>query len=653
MTSATQSLVVGLSSLPKGSKDNAGRGNASEGSSSATPGLELMPASDAFSDTANGSQADAGAHSFEANLEHARTRRTAATSLDQENAQGLHDDVSANADPLPLGEAAARQRTNSSVMVGESNSRRTMLESMSGREQAKPVIPNTDVAVVEDKLDAALAGGDGATHIPSAMDSADQTLEHAGSEVVTEATMESVPRQEIAAPELVSTVESKGAASRSTLEPLSGLATVAPAGSDEQLADTSLAAARPTALSTSEASPSASLLAATDESRVTTVAPGALAGTTATGVVEQGKATTDATNPALATSAEGVSPASDLDAIDPVLGRGVSAVNASASTSPINRAGAEDIDAAIMQPATEQATDGSDATAEGRVTPRVTSDVNTDLRPASRPALSLPTAASGVALASGDVRDGGVRVEGLPAPASPEMPALIGVGAATEAVAAAGSVLPDGDAPDVSRSMPGGSGLAAVDAAAPQLDVTRPWNPFLGSERGIEGAAPPLSTSDSDLASPIAPRTVGLIGDAAEEGMAANVRWMADGGIKDARVNVSPAGLGPLSIHVAMEGDSVSVSIVASQTASRELLDAMVPRLRDQLVSQGHETVHVDVSTGHGGRQNEARDGDFAAGDWAASGETNEMNELDVAAMSSGTARREAPGGQGLIDAWV
>jgi hypothetical protein len=198
-------------------------------------------------------------------------------------------------------------------------------------------------------------------------------------------------------------------------------------------------------------------------------------------------------------------------------------------------------------------------------------------------------------------------------------------------------------------------GAAAVDTASLQMDVTRPWNPFLVPERGIEGAAPLLSNNDLSQTSPIAPRTVGLTGDMAAEGMAANVRWMVDGEVRDARVNVSPAGLGPLSIHVAMEGDSVSVSIVASQAASRELIDAMVPRLREQLASQGHETVHVDVSTDSDGEHRDAGSTGFAEDQWTAGSEldASETNERDVAVMPAGTSQQSGSGGQGLIDAWV
>jgi len=104
-----------------------------------------------------------------------------------------------------------------------------------------------------------------------------------------------------------------------------------------------------------------------------------------------------------------------------------------------------------------------------------------------------------------------------------------------------------------------------------------------------------------------------------------------------------------------MEGDSVSVSIVASQAASRELIDAMVPRLREQLASQGHETVHVDVSTDSDGEHRDAGSTGFAEDQWTAGSEldASETNERDVAVMPAGTSQQSGSGGQGLIDAWV
>lgn len=110
-----------------------------------------------------------------------------------------------------------------------------------------------------------------------------------------------------------------------------------------------------------------------------------------------------------------------------------------------------------------------------------------------------------------------------------------------------------------------------------------------------------------------APFELPLLAEDAEVAMASNVKWMAKDGVQNATVTVSPAGMGPISVKVGIEQDHMSVSIVASQHATREALDSMLPRLRDQLASQGHENVKLDVSDGRA-EQDKGGNGQMFAG---------------------------------------
>ena len=47
-----------------------------------------------------------------------------------------------------------------------------------------------------------------------------------------------------------------------------------------------------------------------------------------------------------------------------------------------------------------------------------------------------------------------------------------------------------------------------------------------------------------------------------------------------------------------MNNENTNVSIIATQGATREALDAMLPRLREQLGAQGFENVRVDIADG-------------------------------------------------------
>lgn len=138
-------------------------------------------------------------------------------------------------------------------------------------------------------------------------------------------------------------------------------------------------------------------------------------------------------------------------------------------------------------------------------------------------------------------------------------------------------------------------------------------NMFLSAANGTV-TAPVMPRSEGISVTPLnAPLNVALSTDDAEIALADNVKWMAKEGVQTATVNVTPAGMGPITVKVGIEQDQMSVSIVASQQTTREALDSMLPRLRDQLASQGHESVKLDVSDGRG-EQSRGGNGQMFAG---------------------------------------
>ncbi|MGQ7848478.1 flagellar hook-length control protein FliK [Granulosicoccus sp. 3-233] len=138
-------------------------------------------------------------------------------------------------------------------------------------------------------------------------------------------------------------------------------------------------------------------------------------------------------------------------------------------------------------------------------------------------------------------------------------------------------------------------------------------NTFLPVTGGIV-TAPVMLRSDAVSATPVsAPFDLPVLVDDADATMASNVKWMVKEGVQNATVTVSPAGMGPISVKVGIEQDQMSVSIVASQHTTREALDAMLPRLREQLAGQGHESVRLDVSDGRG-EQSRGGNGQMFAG---------------------------------------
>jgi len=123
-------------------------------------------------------------------------------------------------------------------------------------------------------------------------------------------------------------------------------------------------------------------------------------------------------------------------------------------------------------------------------------------------------------------------------------------------------------------------------------------NTFLSLQGGIV-TAPSVSRPDAGSSQAMnAPINIPILQADADKAMAGNIRWMVNEGVKNAVVNVTPNGMGPITVSIGIEKDQMNVSIVALQGSTREALDSMLPRLRDQLAAQGHDSVRVDISDG-------------------------------------------------------
>ena len=221
----------------------------------------------------------------------------------------------------------------------------------------------------------------------------------------------------------------------------------------------------------------------------------------------------------------------------------------------------------------------------------------------------------------------------------------------------------------------GGANLAAFADATSDGRLDSPSGTGTGSLAGVPGASvssgaasmlPGLFAPRADSASTallVAPGSVSLDAPrvAADE-LANSVRWTVGEGRGQALVNVTPAGLGPVAIRVSLEGDEISVSIMASQVATRDALESLVPRLRDQLAADGHASVEVDVSSGEERRGDAAPDGSSEQDERSGTGRAMEGRSgsggATIAALdehAAGAARRPVPDGDGrfLVDAWA
>jgi flagellar hook-length control protein FliK len=99
---------------------------------------------------------------------------------------------------------------------------------------------------------------------------------------------------------------------------------------------------------------------------------------------------------------------------------------------------------------------------------------------------------------------------------------------------------------------------------------------------------------------------------------------LVDQGLTNAQLKLSPAHLGPLEIRISVQSDQASVWFGTHSHATREALEAAVPKLRDMLGAQGFASVGVSVDLQQQApRQNASSsryepEYSFAAGDAAA-----------------------------------
>lgn len=77
--------------------------------------------------------------------------------------------------------------------------------------------------------------------------------------------------------------------------------------------------------------------------------------------------------------------------------------------------------------------------------------------------------------------------------------------------------------------------------------------------------------------------------------LGSRVQWMARNDLQFARIDLSPAHLGPLEIHIHLDGDKAQVTFGAHHAMTRDALEAAVPRLRVLLGDSGLQLVQVNV----------------------------------------------------------
>jgi flagellar hook-length control protein FliK len=150
-----------------------------------------------------------------------------------------------------------------------------------------------------------------------------------------------------------------------------------------------------------------------------------------------------------------------------------------------------------------------------------------------------------------------------------------------------------------------------------------------------------------------APLNVPLLASSASEVLSGNIRWMVGEGIQTATVSVTPSGMGPITVQIGVEKEQMSISIVATQGSTREALEASIPRLREQLGTQGLESVRVDISDGRSdqSKSNTSSDRQAMGGNTENSQDSNaENSNNENSSASFGNSNEQDSGERVLSD---
>ena len=82
-----------------------------------------------------------------------------------------------------------------------------------------------------------------------------------------------------------------------------------------------------------------------------------------------------------------------------------------------------------------------------------------------------------------------------------------------------------------------------------------------------------------------------------------HIKMMVNHGIGRAAVQLNPADLGAMHISIDLKSDQLNVQISVAQSATREMMESALPRLREQLQAEGYSDINIDLSSDQSGEQ--------------------------------------------------
>jgi len=140
------------------------------------------------------------------------------------------------------------------------------------------------------------------------------------------------------------------------------------------------------------------------------------------------------------------------------------------------------------------------------------------------------------------------------------------------------------------------------------------------------------------------------------EAMVERVMWMSSQNLRSVEIQLDPAELGPLEIHIQHRGQELQVQFVSQNPSVREALETQMHRLREMFGQQGLEQAEVTVADRSPGEQSQSRQGGGELAERSA-GQTGSGNSLSGVADSEvvevSSAQSQALPLRRLVDYYV
>ena len=137
------------------------------------------------------------------------------------------------------------------------------------------------------------------------------------------------------------------------------------------------------------------------------------------------------------------------------------------------------------------------------------------------------------------------------------------------------------------------------------------------------------------------------------QSMVERVMWMSSQNLRSVEIQLDPAELGPLEIHIQNRGQELQVQFVSQNPGVREALEGQMHRLREMFAGQGLEQADVTVadrSAGEQAREDQRQMAERGAGQGNAAAGTGSAAESE---LTEQLVERATQPLRGLVDYYV